>query len=105
MLPRPGVQSGCARRSRPGPRAPRFPLRGRRFVLGAELWACGLELAQGLPAAPWPRLHPVPGPGSMASRGRKRKAEAAAGSAAEKQEKLADGQKEVEEATVVIEHW
>lgn len=41
----------------------------------------------------------------MASRGRKRKAETAVVAAAEKVEKLAGGQKEAEEATVVIEHW
>lgn len=78
---------------------------GETFCSGSGVWGLRFGAREGLSTAPWPRLHPVPGPGSMASRGRKRKAEAAAVSAAEKQEKLAGGQKEVEEATVVIEHW
>lgn len=54
-----------------------------------------------------PQVGSVPGraPGAMAPGGRKRKAEAAGVAAAEKREKLAGGQKGVEVATVVIEHW
>lgn len=77
-----------------------------------------MDLGVGLCIVPWPlgghvcTLFPPQvglvlgrAPGAMASRGRKRKAEAAVVEAADKREKLAGGQKGVEEATVVIEHW
>lgn len=106
MLALPSAQSGCARRSRPRPRGPRFPLLAGGFVLGAE-WPAVRSSQRGRPLLRGRISTLFPGrlPGTMASRGRKRKAEAAVVAAAEKQEKLAGGQKEVEEATVVIEHW
>lgn len=71
--------------------------------MGPAVWSSqrGCSLLRGRVST----LFPGRDPGTMASRGRKRKAEAAVVAAAEKQEKLAGGQKEVEEATVVIEHW
>lgn len=110
------VPGGPASRSRVA--EPRFPLLGRGFVLRAEIWPAfwnaerGCPLSPGRPVAvsppctrPRSALFPAPAPGAMASRGRKRKAETAVVVAAEKVEKLAGGQKEVEEATIVIEHW
>lgn len=106
MLPLRSVQGGCARRSRPDHVATLSALREVSFW-GRSVWPAvwssqrGRRLLRGRVSTLFPgRL-----PGTMASRGRKRKAEAAVVAAAEKQEKLAGGQKEVEAATVVIEHW